>query len=183
MTKKKPHKKNPFVNYAIVAGIALGILLVIGAWVLDALGKNPVGSNELPIVLVCYFLVLLASMLHFRLRVGELEGWRGITMGLLTNFTAASIYAVGLYFLFESSDTALSLFKRQSIVVLERLGDQIDQGIKAVDFKVLKSEAQKQTAQGIALDKFVKTSMVGVFVTFLAVLFARYFPVRTAERF
>jgi len=182
MTKKKQNrsagKKSIFVNYALVAGLALGILLVCGAWVLDFAGENPVGRFEIPIVLLCYFLVLLGSMLHFRLNVGELEGWRGMTMGLLTNFVAASIYALGLYFLFESSDTALTLFKRQSLAVLDRLGEQIGQGISAVDFKVLKSEAQKQTAEGIAFDKFLKTSGIGIFITFLAVLFARFFPVK-----
>jgi hypothetical protein len=42
----------------------------------------------------------------------------------------------------------------------------------------LKSEAQKQTSEGIAFDKFLKTSGIGIFITFLATLFARFFPVK-----
>lgn len=182
--KKSQGRKSIFVNYALIAGLALGVLLVGGAWVLDLVGENPVGRFELPIVLLSYFLVLLGSMLHFRLRIGELEGWRSITMGLLTNFIAASIYALGLYFLFESSDTALQIFKRDSLAVLERFSEQASEKvISKQDLTILKSEIQAQKAGAVAFDKFLKISGIGLFITFLAVLFARFFPVRSVNRF
>lgn len=170
--------KQKLLRTALMTGTAAA--LVIGAFsvALYALGLNPFGQYKL-MFMPLYALVLMAGLWRFRMRHmgGYLHGWQGVSLGTLAALVAAAFYAVLIYVLLtflipdmlavHKADLNAWLLKNQNIM-RERFGEAA--------YRESLRAAENITPADIALDEWIKTTLVGLVIGTALGLFFKKTP-------
>lgn len=161
---------------AIIVGITTGLLCFGLFFSLNALGMKPLAEHSF-LYFPLYGLGLSAGMWYrrFKMNGGFLRMWEGCCIGMLTNFFAATVYALCVWaFLLNTPDMVES--HRQNIkTVSEQYIQQTDkQEEKDLYQNFLNTELAKVSASSISLDIGIKTTVIGfVFGLLFGALFRK----------
>ncbi len=160
-----------FVQFSLLSGLSAGILLGIIGGLLAFFGLNPVGQYELiflnPVLLI--FLFLGMRTFRFRFGGGFLEGWKAVSIGILTVFAASFVYALANWLIFNFSDTALLLYKEQIAVLLKNLKEEQS----TAQTENLEQDVKNISAFGIAFQVYIRTFALGMFFAFVSTIFVK----------
>jgi hypothetical protein len=166
---------NKLISVPLKFGAIGGLIVIILNFVFYFAGKNPlveIKFIDIPLLVIFIFF----SLKEFRDRYNEkeLHFWQGITGGMLTFITMATISALFILVLLTAIDPAITTNYIESRIAL--LNENKQTLIESIDEQAYidaMAGVKETTPFDLALDDFLKKSIIGLFLTIIIALILR----------
>lgn len=170
-----PVHKNRLFSIAVKYGLIGGLLVVFLYLLFYFLGKNPlleIKYIDLPILGIFIFFALKEFKVRFN--DGELRFWQGITGGMITYVTIAVISGIFILILLNVIDPGITQSYIESRVsLLNENKETLIESINEQAYADALEGVQNTTATDLALDDFLKKSIIGLFLTIIIAVILR----------
>lgn len=170
--------QNQLIAVPLRFGFFAGLLTVAMFVVLYLMALNPfVETRIVDVVLIPIFLFF--AMKDFRdLRNGQvLHYWQGMTVGVITYLTMATLSALFiLLFLYVIDPTALQGYIDNRIELITTSKSQFVEQLGMETYEKAISDVQATTPFTLALDDFLKKSIIGLMLTIMISIILRRQP-------
>lgn len=170
-----PAYKNRLFSIAVKYGLIGGLLVVFLYLLFYFLGKNPlleIKYIDLPILGIFIFFALKEFKVRFN--DGELRFWQGITGGMITYVTIAVISGIFILILLNVIDPGITQSYIESRVsLLNENKETLIESINEQAYTDALEGVQNTTATDLALDDFLKKSIIGLFLTIIIAVILR----------
>jgi hypothetical protein len=167
--------KNKLITVPLKYGGIGGILVILLFMIFYFLGKNPLVEIKLVDILI------LAVFIFFSLREfrdshnnKELHFWQGVSGGMITYFSIAIISALFILVLLVVIDPAITTDYIQSrIQLIDENKAKLVENINEQAYLDALAGVKKTTPMDLAIDDFLKKSIIGLFLTIIIAVILR----------
>ncbi|EMR04576.1 DUF4199 domain-containing protein [Cesiribacter andamanensis] len=168
-----PLPKKPLFTTGLKYGLAGGgisIGLFLSLWLLK---ENPLDSLRLfdfiLIPLFVFFTLKEVRDYHYR---GRLHYWQGMTAGFVCYASLAAVSAIFIYIFLSFADTDLLMrHQNENLAVLMEDPEKWIGQVGKQAYEQALEEVRNLTAADLALDDFLKKTLIGLFITGIITLF------------
>ena len=159
------------IRYGVIGGLVSVALLLVFYF----LGRNPlVDIRIVDIVVLAIFVFFALKELRDRYMEGKLHYWQGLTAGIATYLVIALISAISILILTGLIDTEMTQrYIDSRIELLETNRQTLVETIDEEAYREALSGVKKTTPLYLALDDFLKKSIMGLFVTIIIAVILR----------
>jgi hypothetical protein len=166
---------NKLISVPLKYGAIGGLLVIILNFVFYFIGKNPlVEIKFIDIPLLVIFIFFALKEFRDRYNQNELHFWQGVTGGMITFFTLAIISALFILVLLIAIDPGITTNYIESRIAL--LNENKQTLIESIDEQAYidaLAGVKETTPVDLALDDFLKKSIIGLFLTIIIALILR----------
>ncbi|MEN7546769.1 DUF4199 family protein [Rapidithrix thailandica] len=136
---------------------------------------NPFGRFKY-LYIGLYALFFAGGMMYFRdkLNQGMMSGQQGLGFGFVLNATASLLYGgILLLYLqaFDADQSALNVYLEESLALLENSKEHLVETLSQQDYDTTRQNLLALTPKQLAFDQLTGIFLVGMFHTFLFMLF------------
>ena len=170
--------KNQLIAVPVRFGSIAGLLCIVLFVVLRLMEVNPlVESRIVDLVLIPIFLYFgLKDFRDYR-NDGIMHYWQGMTVGVITYLLMALISSVWIMIFLELIDPSLlSQYISDRVALIEGSKQQIAEQMGEQTYLDAKSEIYRITTLDLAIDDFLKKSIIGLMLTIMISVILRKRP-------
>ena len=170
-----PVLKNRLVSVSLRYGVIGGAIIIFLFLLFYFLNRNPlleIKYIDLPLLGIFIFFAL--KEFKVRYQDGELRFWQGITGGMITYLTIAVISGLFILVLLNLIDPGITeSYIESRVALLVENKQTLIESINEQAYIDAMEGVQSTTAVDLALDDFLKKSIIGLFLTIIIAVILR----------
>lgn len=170
----------PYIRVALLTGCMLAVIIFAGVYASSLFADVLINQYQLAVMLPVLFLGMGFGMKYYRdnMNGGILEGWKAVTMGLVTNLLATLLYGAAVYTFFTLSETALEAQNKVFLEIFDASvnNEQTKQIGELKNTEVLREQIKSATPGVIIMKEMLKSAAFGLVSLMMATLFFKRTP-------
>jgi hypothetical protein len=167
--------KNKLITVPLKYGLIGGVLVILLFMIFYFLGKNPLVEIKLVDILILAVFIFF-SLKEFRDSHNnkELHFWQGVSGGMITYFSIGIISALFILILLVVIDPGITTnYIESRIALINENKEQLVENINEQAYLDALAGVKKTTPLDLAIDDFLKKSIIGLFLTIIIAVILR----------
>lgn len=167
--------ENKLISVPLKYGVIAGGLLIVLFLIFYFLDMDPLTNVKVvDAIVICVFTFFAIKEFRDRYNQRQLHFWQGMTVGIVNYLTIALVSAIFIFIMTSVIDTNMVAdYITSRLVILVEDKENLVETMSIETFQSAVNGVKETTSFDLALDDFLKKSIIGLFLTIIISLILR----------